>query len=262
MSGTNGAISESAIYDSFGNKITSNLTTRYQYTGREYDEYTGLMFYRARFYDPQIGRFTSEDPIGLVGGVNLYSYVENKAVRFADPYGLEPQQPNTGKTPNQLLAECYKNALDAYDKSSNLIINVMKWAAPTNAIFGAGGGIADGWRNAPLHLITQPSAEGVTYRVGPTVGGRISSSIGGGIRGAAGGGTGRILGAFGVGFAIGLTGVVIGDSVIGREAFLRDAIKECNCGSPNATNKIDPSFFQLPWGGGNYGAAQTAIGGY
>jgi|GEM_PF-3352703 len=89
MSDSNGIVTESAIYDSFGNKITSNLTTRYQYTGREYDEYTGLMFYRARFYDPQIGRFTSEDPIGFEGGdVNLYGYVGNNPIKFNDPTGL------------------------------------------------------------------------------------------------------------------------------------------------------------------------------
>jgi RHS repeat-associated protein len=75
LADSNGNITESATYDSFGNKLSSNLTTRYQYTGREYDEYTGLMFYRARFYDPQIGRFINENPIGLEGGFNLYVYV-------------------------------------------------------------------------------------------------------------------------------------------------------------------------------------------
>ncbi len=88
MADSNGVVNETASYDSFGNKITSNLTTRYQYTGREYDEYTGLMFYRARFYDPQIGRFISEDPIGFRGGINWYSYVNNNPIRHRDPSGL------------------------------------------------------------------------------------------------------------------------------------------------------------------------------
>jgi RHS repeat-associated protein len=89
MSDSQGNITESATYDSFGRVITSNLTTRYQYTGREYDEYTGLMFYRARFYDPQIGRFISEDPIGFRGGdVNLFGYVKNNVINKIDPLGL------------------------------------------------------------------------------------------------------------------------------------------------------------------------------
>jgi hypothetical protein len=49
-----------------------------------------MIFYRARFYDPQIGRFTSEDPIGFRGGdVNLYGYVWNNPQHFKDPFGLD-----------------------------------------------------------------------------------------------------------------------------------------------------------------------------
>lgn len=44
--------------------------------------------YRARWYDPKIGRFTSEDPIGLSGGVNQYVYVGNNPVNATDPSGL------------------------------------------------------------------------------------------------------------------------------------------------------------------------------
>ena len=58
------------------------------FTGREYDSETGLYFYRARYYDPKIGRFISEDPIGFQGGdLNLYAYVRNNPVNRTDPYG-------------------------------------------------------------------------------------------------------------------------------------------------------------------------------
>jgi RHS repeat-associated protein len=84
-----GSITSQTSYDSFGN-ATSQLPTRYGYTGREADEYTGLMYYRARFYDPQIGRFISEDPIGFNGGdINLYGYVWNNPQSFVDPSGLD-----------------------------------------------------------------------------------------------------------------------------------------------------------------------------
>ena len=46
-------------------------------------------YYRARYYDPKIGRFISEDPIGFYGGHNFYGYVANNPIRFTDPRGLD-----------------------------------------------------------------------------------------------------------------------------------------------------------------------------
>lgn len=82
-----GGVVEQDNYDSFGNSGGSPLT-RYTYTGRERDPDTGLMYYRARWYDPQTGRFISEDPIGLVGGMNPYAYVGNGPIDGRDPQGL------------------------------------------------------------------------------------------------------------------------------------------------------------------------------
>lgn len=58
-----------------------------RYTGRE-DDGTGLMYYRARYYNPRLSRFISEDPIGLAGGSNLYGYVGGGPVRWRDALGL------------------------------------------------------------------------------------------------------------------------------------------------------------------------------
>jgi len=44
--------------------------------------------YRARYYDPTIGRFISEDPIGFDAGANFYGYVENNPINSVDPSGL------------------------------------------------------------------------------------------------------------------------------------------------------------------------------
>ena len=61
------------------------------YTGREFDAESGLYYYRARYYDPAIGRFLSEDPIGFdEGGVNLYLYASNNPVRYVDYFGTNP----------------------------------------------------------------------------------------------------------------------------------------------------------------------------
>ena len=79
-------------YDSFGNVVNQtneSITTRFGYTGRELDPETGLMYNRARYYNPQIGRFISEDPIGFMAGdANLYRYVFNSPTNFTDPTGL------------------------------------------------------------------------------------------------------------------------------------------------------------------------------
>ncbi|HEV8265796.1 MAG TPA: RHS repeat-associated core domain-containing protein [Gemmatimonadales bacterium] len=59
-----------------------------KFAARQYDSETGLYYVRARYYDPQVGRFISEDPIGLAGGINAYSYTRNDPVNQIDPSGL------------------------------------------------------------------------------------------------------------------------------------------------------------------------------
>jgi len=48
---------------------------------------TGLMYRRNRYYDPQSGRFTQIDPIGIAGGVNAYGFAGGDPVTYADPFG-------------------------------------------------------------------------------------------------------------------------------------------------------------------------------
>jgi RHS repeat-associated protein len=88
-------IVEQYSYDSFGNLTTPPATGNpYTYTSREYDGETGLYFYRARYYDPKVGRFLTEDPIGFDGGdVNFYVYVAGNPVNFVDPSGNEIAPP-------------------------------------------------------------------------------------------------------------------------------------------------------------------------
>lgn len=76
-------------YDPYGapTQTAAGFTNPYQYTGRERDG-TGLYYYRARYYHPGMGRFISDDPIGLSGGINGYAYVGGNPLSFIDPKGL------------------------------------------------------------------------------------------------------------------------------------------------------------------------------
>ncbi len=99
---TAGATVQTYAYDAYGNIKTPSIAIAqpYLYTGREYDPETGLYFYRARQYDAKTGRFLQKDPIGFsAGDVNVYRYVQNNAVNWIDPLGLERKP---GKTPPSL----------------------------------------------------------------------------------------------------------------------------------------------------------------
>jgi RHS repeat-associated protein len=59
-------------------------SSRLESSGSETDAY----YYRARYYDPQAGRFIGEDPVRFQGGINFYGYVRNNSSNFLDPSGL------------------------------------------------------------------------------------------------------------------------------------------------------------------------------
>ena len=55
-----------------------------------------VYYYRARYYDPEIGRFISEDPLGFEAGINFYAYVNNNPINFNDPFGKDLFTVNAG----------------------------------------------------------------------------------------------------------------------------------------------------------------------
>lgn len=90
LSNSTGALVNTYIYDSFGklSASTGTVTNPFQYTAREFDPETGLCEYRARYYDQNVGRFSSEDPIRFKAGTNFYVYVGNNATNRTDPDGM------------------------------------------------------------------------------------------------------------------------------------------------------------------------------
>jgi RHS repeat-associated protein len=95
-----GAIVHQYRYDAWGSIELGATEPGHAFTGREWDAETGLYYYRARYYDPKIGRFLSEDPIGAEGeDTNLYAYVQNRPTVLTDPTGLAGSQPSPSPSP-------------------------------------------------------------------------------------------------------------------------------------------------------------------
>jgi RHS repeat-associated protein len=101
-----GTLQTQYTYEPFGVTTQTGLasTSSYKYTGRE-DDGTGLLYYRARYYQPRFQRFISEDPIGLAGGLNSYGYARNNPLNWIDAIGQAPSRrsPSNGpKNPQEL----------------------------------------------------------------------------------------------------------------------------------------------------------------
>jgi RHS repeat-associated protein len=97
---------------------SGSLINAFQYTARESDPETSLYYYRARYYDPNAGRFLNEDPPGfLSGGINFYEYVENSPLGFTDPNGFQAQPASTCCDP-QKTKDIQKQLQDAFSGSS------------------------------------------------------------------------------------------------------------------------------------------------
>jgi RHS repeat-associated protein len=146
-------------YDPWGNPIQGAATGGYAFTGREWDSETGLYYYRARYHDPQIGRFISEDPIRFRGGINFYSYVHNNPTNLVDPWGLcvprKPNCPELFKLIQDLVWELIKRRYD---------IEYPKYLLPQSGPMSVEGHQQQ-FRNKQLYL--QRLVDDYTNRCGP-----------------------------------------------------------------------------------------------
>ena len=75
-------------YDAFGNEkgTAQTISNPFRYCGEYYDEETGLIYLRNRYYAPKSGRFTQEDPVK--DGLNWFIYCSNNPIRFFDSTGF------------------------------------------------------------------------------------------------------------------------------------------------------------------------------
>jgi RHS repeat-associated protein len=93
----------------------------FRFPGQYEDEETGLYYNRFRYYDPESGEYVSQDPIGLAGGMGLYSYCFDTILSL-DPFGLAScgVQPKKFKTPFKPLSAKEKRVLNSKLKSRTI----------------------------------------------------------------------------------------------------------------------------------------------
>ena len=82
-------------YDGFGNALevtgSSASENAHRFSTKELHAPSGLYYYGFRFYSPALGRWINRDPIGELGGINLYRMVEGNPINKIDPFGLNPK---------------------------------------------------------------------------------------------------------------------------------------------------------------------------
>jgi len=89
-----GGVVDRVTYDAYGQpSLTQAFTSNpYLFTGRRYDPEAGMLYYRARYHQPGVGRFIHRDPIGTwadwLNAGNAYTYVANNPLTLVDPLGL------------------------------------------------------------------------------------------------------------------------------------------------------------------------------
>ena len=85
----NGTVVWEAGYEAFGSVLSERGDSSFtpSYTGKFFDKSSGLYYFNARWYDSELGRFTTQDPAR--DGVNWYAYCNNSSLIFVDPDGRD-----------------------------------------------------------------------------------------------------------------------------------------------------------------------------
>jgi len=116
-----GNITERYTYSEYG--VSDNAPgpsdNQYMFTGREYDA-DDIYYYRARYYQPSLGRFISEDPLGLASDrINFYGYAGDDPVSRVDPLGLKDFR-------DQCVGR-YASCSPSQDPNGSTVGNWLKW---------------------------------------------------------------------------------------------------------------------------------------
>ncbi len=106
-----GPYGETEIFDASSSSVSaSQIGNPFMYTGRRLDEESGLYYYRARHYSPELKRFIQRDPLGYVDGPNAFAYVGGHVVASVDPHGKKFMTNADGEHTQETLDALFKCA--------------------------------------------------------------------------------------------------------------------------------------------------------
>ena len=122
IASTTAGVEDQITYDPFGNIVTqtdSAEADRFMFAGMEYDSTTGIYYDHARYYDPAIGRFVSQDPKGFAAGdTNLYRYVGN--------------EPTVAERPDRRTVGCFQDFIAVSGQHADGDTTGWTWIAGPN----------------------------------------------------------------------------------------------------------------------------------
>jgi RHS repeat-associated protein len=176
LADSSGTLTTTYGYDPHGvpNPSGAGSGNNQQYTGREYDAETGLLYNRSRYYSPATGRFISQDPIGFAGGsTNLYQYANNDPVNLSDPSGecyndygctdsrkteeVEPPAEECVEDGFQRLARKIADAINTISAWIGVLGPICSWCGVASIALGLIAAIAyvvaGDWANAAWALL-------------------------------------------------------------------------------------------------------------
>ncbi|GIU30613.1 hypothetical protein TUM3792_41560 [Shewanella sp. MBTL60-007] len=184
-SNAKGSITSRSIYEPFGKRLGGEKAG-IGYTGHLQDEDLGLTYMQARYYDPLIGRFYSNDPVDALGhmkrynpihGFNRYTYANNNPYKYTDPDGnFAFLIPVVGAVIGGYTA--YNQAISAGASDGEAMV-IGAVGALTGAISGGGVGSAAGLgvKLAAQQAVKSSSAKVAGKMVGSGVSGGVSGSV-------------------------------------------------------------------------------------
>lgn len=115
------------IYDAFGNDSEyTSIQNPWRFSSKRIEDECGLIDFGGRFYDSQIGRWITPDPLGMIDGPNRYAYLANNPLGHVDPWGYFSFKAAMGNLWSVAVKQ-FENAKNFFKKATEFIQNQLSY---------------------------------------------------------------------------------------------------------------------------------------